>query len=72
MRGRTTFLAAAAVVAALGLGACGDGSLEATGDLDADKLTIYSAQHKNVTQAWAEQFQQATGIDVQIRYGNDS
>jgi iron(III) transport system substrate-binding protein len=72
VRGRTTFLAAAAVVAALSLGACGDGSLEATGDLDADKLTIYSAQHKNVTQAWAEQFQEATGVDVQIRYGNDS
>ncbi|KRE62527.1 iron ABC transporter substrate-binding protein [Nostocoides sp. Soil756] len=72
MRRRTTLIAAAVAAATLGLSACGDGSLEATGDLDGSKLTIYSAQHKNLTQAWGEEFQKETGIDVQIRYGNDS
>ena len=71
MRRRTALLAVA-TTATLALTACGDGSLEATGDLDPDKLTIYSAQHENLTQAWAEKFKQDTGIDVQIRYGNDS
>jgi iron(III) transport system substrate-binding protein len=65
----TAALGATLVVA---LSACGDGSLEAGKELDPDKLTIYSAQHENLTQAWAEKFQDDTGIDVQIRYGNDS
>ena len=69
---RRTVLLALATAATLTLTACGDGSLEATGSLDPDKLTIYSAQHENLTQAWAEKFQQDTGIEVQIRYGNDS
>jgi iron(III) transport system substrate-binding protein len=56
----------------LALTACGDSSLEAGKELDPDKLTIYSAQHENLTQAWAEKFTQDTGVDVQIRYGNDS
>jgi iron(III) transport system substrate-binding protein len=60
-----------AAVAALGLTACGS-SLEATGELDASKLTIYSAQHKNLTEEWAKAFQDQTGITLQIRYGNDS
>jgi len=69
---RRTVVLAAAAVAALGLGACGSGSLEATGELDDAKLTIYSAQHKNLTEAWGTQFQELTGIEVQVRYGNDS
>ncbi|WP_299446852.1 iron ABC transporter substrate-binding protein [uncultured Phycicoccus sp.] len=72
MRHRTTLLAAAATAAALGLAACGESSLEATGDLDSGKLTIYSAQHKNLTEAWGQAFQDETGIEVQVRYGNDS
>ena len=71
MRRRTALLALA-TTATLALTACGDGSLEASGDLDPDKLTIYSAQHENLTQAWAEKFKADTGVDVQIRYGNDS
>jgi iron(III) transport system substrate-binding protein len=63
---------AAASVSALLLSACGNGSLEAGGELDSNKLTIYSAQHKNLTEAWAKAFQEQTGIAVQIRFGNDS
>jgi iron(III) transport system substrate-binding protein len=68
---RRPFLVAAAAVIGLGLAACGD-SLEATGELDPSKLTIYSAQHKNLTEEWAKAFQDRTGTQVQIRYGNDS
>jgi iron(III) transport system substrate-binding protein len=71
MRRRTALIALAATVA-LALSACGDGSLEAKGSLDPAKLTIYSAQHENLTQAWAKAFQDKTGIQVQIRYGSDS
>ncbi|GAB3047712.1 iron ABC transporter substrate-binding protein [Intrasporangium mesophilum] len=70
---RPSVLAAVAAVAAAGLALAGCGSsLEATGDLDASKLTIYSAQHKNLTEDWAKAFQDKTGVQVQIRYGNDS
>jgi iron(III) transport system substrate-binding protein len=69
---RPLVLTAAAAVSVLTLAACGGGSLEATGDLDAAKLTIYSAQHKNLTEAWAKAFQDKTGTKVQIRFGNDS
>jgi len=68
---RRPLLAVAAAVAGLALAACSS-SLEASGELDAAKLTIYSAQHKNLTEEWAKAFQDETGIDVQIRYGNDS
>ena len=67
----TTALALA-TTAALALTACGSSSLEAKGNLDPTKLTIYSAQHENLTQAWAKAFQDKTGIKVQIRYGSDS
>lgn len=70
-RSRVVALAAVIATAALALTACGS-SLEAQGQLDASKLTIYSAQHKNLTEAWAKAFQDKTGIQVQIRYGNDS
>ncbi|NHA69253.1 iron ABC transporter substrate-binding protein [Phycicoccus flavus] len=69
---RRTLLLATVAGAALGLSGCGSDSLEATGDLDDGKLTIYSAQHKNLTEAWGRAFQDETGIEVQVRYGNDS
>jgi iron(III) transport system substrate-binding protein len=62
----------AAAAAMLALTACGNGSLEAGNGLDSSKLTIYSAQHKNLTEAWGKAFQDKTGIKVQVRYGNDS
>ncbi len=69
---RRTVLVALAASATLALTACGGGTLEAGKNLDPDKLTIYSAQHENLTQAWATKFQETTGIKVQIRYGSDS
>ncbi|GAB3310668.1 extracellular solute-binding protein [Epidermidibacterium keratini] len=62
---------AIALASALTLVAAGC-SAAATGDgLDPDKLTVYSAQHENVTKAWAEGFTEKTGIEVQIRNGKD-
>ena len=72
MMRRRTVLVALAASATLALTACGDGTLEAGKNLDPDKLTIYSAQHENLTQAWAKKFQEDTGVKVQIRYGSDS
>jgi iron(III) transport system substrate-binding protein len=69
---RRTVLVALATTAALGLAGCGGGTLEAGKNLDPDKLTIYSAQHENLTEAWAKKFQDESGIKVQIRYGSDS
>jgi iron(III) transport system substrate-binding protein len=68
---RRTALLALSTAATLALTACG-GGLEATGKLDPSKLTIYSAQHENLTNAWAKAFQDKTGIKVQIRFGGDS
>ena len=72
MMPRRTVLVALATTAALGLAGCGGGTLEAGKNLDPDKLTIYSAQHENLTEAWAKKFQDESGIKVQIRYGSDS
>lgn len=72
MMPRRTVLVALAATAALGLAGCGGGTLEAGKNLDPDKLTIYSAQHENLTEAWAKKFQEESGIKVQIRYGSDS
>lgn len=69
---RRTVLVALAASATLALTGCGNGTLEAGKNLDPDKLTIYSAQHENLTEAWAKKFQDDTGIKVQIRYGSDS
>lgn len=72
IRHRPLVLAAVAIAAALAAAACGNGSLEASGALDSSKLTIYSAQHKELTQQWAKAFQDKTGTKVQIRFGSDS
>ncbi len=66
-------LPAVVAVAALALAACGSGD-SATGEapLDPSKLTIYSAQHANLVDAWVEGFTADTGIQVQVRQGKDS
>ena len=66
-------LPAVVAVAALALAACGSGG-SATGEapLDPSKLTIYSAQHANLVDAWVKGFTADTGIQVQVRQGKDS
>ncbi|WOP18891.1 extracellular solute-binding protein [Raineyella sp. LH-20] len=53
------------------LTACG-GKADSGFTPQAGVLQIYSAQHHNVTQAWADAFTAATGIKAQIRDGEDS
>ena len=60
----------AAVVAVSLTAACGSGDGEAA--LDPDRLTIYSAQHANLVDAWVKGFEQASGTKVQVRSGKDS
>ena len=66
-------LPAVVAVAALALAACGSGD-SATGEapLDPSKLTIYSAQHANLVDAWVKGFTADTGIQVQVRQGKDA
>ncbi|MCH6471884.1 iron ABC transporter substrate-binding protein [Sinomonas terrae] len=67
---------AIAAVAALGLSACGSspsssGSAGATGG-PTDTITVYNAQHQELTQAWVDAFTKQTGIKVNMRNGDDT
>ena len=63
---------ALALAGALTLAACGGSSDSAEPELDPTKLTIYSAQHKNLVDAWVKGFETDTGIKVQVRQGKDA
>jgi iron(III) transport system substrate-binding protein len=55
----------AALAAALGLAACG-GSAS-----DSGSLTLYSAQHEPMTEALVKGFEEESGAEVEVRYGED-
>jgi iron(III) transport system substrate-binding protein len=63
---------APAALAVVLLAAAGCGSGDEAEPLDPDKLTVYSAQHENLVDAWVKGFTQETGIAVQVRQGSDS
>lgn len=50
--------------------ACGSG--DDAEPLDPNKLTIYSAQHDNLVDAWVKGFTAETGVEVQVRQGSDA
>ncbi|GEO33850.1 iron ABC transporter substrate-binding protein [Cellulomonas aerilata] len=56
----------------LAVSACSGGSAEAGFEPEPDALQVYSSQHRNVTEAWAEAFTEETGIPTQVREGQDS
>lgn len=68
--------AAAASAVALALTACSGSSAPATsgsaGDLAGQTITIYNAQHEELTKSWTDAFTKATGIKVQVRNGDDT
>ena len=68
---RRTFLTGLGALGTMGLVGCGSKS-EDTYVADPGSLQVYSAQHENLTKAWAEAFTTATGIKVQVRKGNDA
>lgn len=59
------------VLAPFAVSACG---ADPEGDFveDREALLIYSSQHKNVTEAWAQAFTDKTGVKTQVRPGTDS
>jgi iron(III) transport system substrate-binding protein len=54
------------VVLGLSAAGCGGSSEEGGGT-----LTLYSSQHEPMTEALAEGFEEASGAEVQVRYGED-
>jgi iron(III) transport system substrate-binding protein len=68
---RRTFLTGLGALGTMGLVGCGSKSEDAY-VADSGSLQVYSAQHENLTKAWAEAFTTATGIKVQIRKGGDA
>jgi iron(III) transport system substrate-binding protein len=59
-------IAAAVAAAAIVLAACGGGSSSGSGS-----LTLYSAQHEPMTEALVKGFEEETGAEVKVRYGED-
>ncbi|MEV4141610.1 iron ABC transporter substrate-binding protein [Dactylosporangium sp. NPDC049742] len=68
---RRTFLTGLGAVGAVSLVGCGSKSEDGY-VADPGSLQVYSAQHENLTKAWAEAFTAATGIKVQVRKGSDA
>ncbi|NNG19681.1 extracellular solute-binding protein [Naumannella sp. ID2617S] len=77
---RRTLIGALAASPLVALTACGNGSSgtpapgAASGAPSAPSgtITVYNAQHDNLTKAWAEGFTKATGVKVEIRQGSDT
>jgi iron(III) transport system substrate-binding protein len=70
---RWTAAAAVALSALLTATACGATSAAPAASTGSDRsITVYNAQHEELTQAWADAFTQESGIDVVLRNGDDS
>ncbi|WP_138445368.1 iron ABC transporter substrate-binding protein [Sinomonas susongensis] len=68
---------AIAAMAATGLSACGSTPGSSSGSAGAsggptDTITVYNAQHQELTQAWVDAFTKQTGIKVNMRNGDDT
>ncbi len=73
---RRWFVAGATALAVvLAVSACqsaGPGSASGPTDGGSGSITVYNAQHEELTQAWADAFTQETGVEVVLRNGSDS
>ncbi|MFL6027304.1 MAG: iron ABC transporter substrate-binding protein [Friedmanniella sp.] len=70
---RWTVATAVALSAVLTLTACGSSSAEPAGSAGSDRsITVYNAQHEELTQAWADAFTRESGVKVVLRNGDDS
>ena len=54
------------VIAVVPIAGCGGSSSDSS-----DSLTLYSAQHEPMTEAFAKGFEEENGAKIQIRYGED-
>jgi len=68
-----TAAAAVALSALLTATACGSTTAAPGAQADAERsITVYNAQHEELTQAWADAFTAESGIKVVLRNGDDS
>jgi len=73
---RWTLLAAIGTVTLLGATGCSAPEKSSPAASDAStpsgSITVYNAQHEELTQAWADEFTAETGVTVTLRNGDDS
>src|SRR4051794_18371310 len=70
---RRAVAAALALSTVLTATACGSTSAAPAGAGNAERsITVYNAQHEELTQAWADAFTKESGISVVLRNGDDS
>jgi iron(III) transport system substrate-binding protein len=70
-------IAAIGTVTLLGATACSSpdaasGPSSTSGATPSGAITVYNAQHEELTQAWADEFTKETGVTVTLRNGDDS
>ena len=65
-------LSLAAAIALAGCSAATPPPSAAPGSKPSGAITVYNAQHEELTQAWADDFTKETGVTVTLRNGDDS
>ena len=65
-------LSLATVIALAGCSAATPTASSTTGAKPSGAITVYNAQHEELTQAWADEFTKETGVTVTLRNGDDS
>lgn len=69
-------IASIGIATVLGTSACSAGAPSGSPATDGGKpsgsITVYNAQHEELTQAWADEFTKETGVKVILRNGDDS
>ena len=76
LTGRWAMIAGIAGVTLLGATACSangaaSGPEASSGGKPSGSITVYNAQHEELTQAWADEFTKKTGVEVTLRNGDD-